>query len=930
MGGGRFQCALWSSQRGRAWPSSGLVVFSRYPAVPAYLGRLLMYMALAAVPSAVQAVEPVRAVGVARVEDRTRIVFESKSRVRFVLFSLRNPERALLDLEGVELSAALAGLQEKVGADHPYIKSVRVGQSAPDQPRVEFDFGIEVEPRIFVLEPVAGYGYRIVLDLYPSRPIDATRAGARYVAQSDEPAATGEEMLLEVRINRQEPGETAPLVRRSDGRLLVRREDLEKWRLRVPNVPPALHGGNSYFPLDALRGLSYQLDESSQSLDINAAPGLFAATEIKGRPLGFIHPTPPSPGAFFNYDVFADQAKNQRSAGALFETGIFGRWGAGTSTFVHRDLGGNAPLIRLDTTWSSDRPASLSSLRLGDAISRAGSWGRSVRFGGIQWATNFATQPEFNPFPLPGLAGEAVMPSTVDLYVNEVLRMRREVPAGPFSIQDLPVVTGQGEARLVVRDILGRERMIVQPYYASPRLLQQGLHDVSYEMGLARENYGLASNDYGRFIASGTHRVGINDRFTGEVHGELLRGQQTAGLGGAMLVPGGGLLSASVAASHSDRGTGKLVGLGFERQGRWLSFGSNTQVATESFAQLGLQTGEIAPRQLSQAFLSIGTGGYGSLGLSYTHQDRRNQQKVRLVSMNYSASLGYAGFLGLSLIHSLGQNSRPTIGLVLTRPIDDRTSASASLGRQATSTTAELQVQRSLPPGSGFGYRLRAGAGDSDLREAALAAQSRIGTYSLEARQLGGQAGVRAAASGGAVLLGGGAFLSRRIADSFAVVEVPDYRDVRIYVDNHEVARTDGNGRALLPRLRAYEKNGIRVEQADLPLDAQIDDLQIEAAPYFRSGLALRFPVKRSNGALLTVTLNNGDVLPAGAVIRINGGNEQFPVGERGEAYLTGLTASNRLHVTWRGQNCELNVSFPKTADPLPHLGTYQCTEMKP
>ena len=63
------------------------------------------------------------------------------------------------------------------------------------------------------------------------------------------------------------------------------------------------------------------------------------------------------------------------------------------------------------------------------------------------------------------MSGEAVLPSTVDLYVDNELRMRREVPSGPFSIQDLPVMTGQGDARLVVRDILGREQVITQPFY---------------------------------------------------------------------------------------------------------------------------------------------------------------------------------------------------------------------------------------------------------------------------------------------------------------------------------------------------------------------------------------------------------------------------------------------------------------------------------
>jgi outer membrane usher protein len=176
--------------------------------------------------------------------------------------------------------------------------------------------------------------------------------------------------------------------------------------------------------------------------------------------------------------------------------------------------------------------------------------------------------------------------------------------------------------------------------------------------------------------------------------------------------------------------------------------------------------------------------------------------------------------------------------------------------------------------------------------------------------------------------------LSRRITDSFAVVQVPDYSGVGIYADNQLVARTDADGNALLPRLRPYQKNTVRIEQADLPLDAQIDAVQLDAVPYFRSGLLLKFPVKRSRGALLTIVLENGEPLPAGAQVQIIGDNveenEVFPTGLRGEVYLTGLAVSNRLRVTWRDQSCEFVLPFPESTDPLPHLGTYICTGVEP
>jgi outer membrane usher protein len=162
------------------------------------------------------------------------------------------------------------------------------------------------------------------------------------------------------------------------------------------------------------------------------------------------------------------------------------------------------------------------------------------------------------------------------------------------------------------------------------------------------------------------------------------------------------------------------------------------------------------------------------------------------------------------------------------------------------------------------------------------------------------------------------------------VVEIPDFPNVRIYADNQLMGRTDDNGEVLLPRLRAYEKNEISMEQADLPLDAKVGSLSMDAVPYFRSGTVVRFPITRAHDALLSITLDDGTPLPAGALVRIAGQDEDFPVGHDGVVYLTGLAANNRLRATWREQSCELTVPFPAKSEPLPDLGTYVCTGVRP
>ncbi|HEX2649648.1 MAG TPA: N-acetylmuramoyl-L-alanine amidase [Burkholderiales bacterium] len=99
--------------------------------------------------------------------DYTRVTLESKTEIKFSVFGVKNPERLVVDLEGVELGAALAELDGKVATGDPYIEKLRVGRNRPGVVRLVLDLKTEVKPQVFTLKPVAEYGYRLVLDLYP-------------------------------------------------------------------------------------------------------------------------------------------------------------------------------------------------------------------------------------------------------------------------------------------------------------------------------------------------------------------------------------------------------------------------------------------------------------------------------------------------------------------------------------------------------------------------------------------------------------------------------------------------------------------------------------------------------------------------------------------------------------------------------------------
>ncbi len=105
-------------------------------------------------------------------QDYTRITLESPATIKWQLMPLKNPARLVLDLEGVDLNAALEGIAAKVKPNDPYIKNVRVARFKPGVVRMVLDLKTEVNPSAFMLAPVAEYGHRLVLDIYPEKPVD--------------------------------------------------------------------------------------------------------------------------------------------------------------------------------------------------------------------------------------------------------------------------------------------------------------------------------------------------------------------------------------------------------------------------------------------------------------------------------------------------------------------------------------------------------------------------------------------------------------------------------------------------------------------------------------------------------------------------------------------------------------------------------------
>ncbi len=132
---------------------------------------LLCFIALC-VPAVAPAANQVAQLRVWPAQDYTRVTLESAAPIQYQLLQLKNPERLALDLEDVAVTPPIDELAGKIGAADPYIKTVRIGRFKPGVVRLVFDLKAEVRPEVFTLRPIAEYGHRLVLDIYPALAVD--------------------------------------------------------------------------------------------------------------------------------------------------------------------------------------------------------------------------------------------------------------------------------------------------------------------------------------------------------------------------------------------------------------------------------------------------------------------------------------------------------------------------------------------------------------------------------------------------------------------------------------------------------------------------------------------------------------------------------------------------------------------------------------
>lgn len=663
-------------------------------------------------------------------------------------------------------------------------------------------------------------------------------------------------------------------------------------------------------------------------------------------------------GAVVNYDFLANSG-NARSFSTFNGSSLTldGRAFSPYGTFQQSAIVRSGPqqstdVVRLDTSFRYSDQERMIVYGAGDAINGGLAWSRPVRIGGVQAQSNFLLRPDLITMPLPSLGGSAAVPSTVDVYVNNMKTFSQEVAAGPFSVRNVPLISGSGNAEVVIRDSAGHETRSTSPFYASASLLSPGLMAWSVEAGLPRLSYGSSSDVYVNSpIGSATLRRGIFDWMTLEGHAEAGAGLANGGIGAVLRTGSFGVAGAALSGSTGNGNSGFQTYFSYETRLFGLNISASSQHTFGWYEDLASTTARLSisaanPFQGLSGFFNYPSSSYlaalpaaanssiyasarpplaidritFSTPLRFDEQSNISASVIHLLDCSgarsdimtgsFTRSLPFNASVFATIFRDFGTRKNTGVFAGLTMPIGPSASVSTGVSSGRGGIAGSIDAVQSLGPEPGsYGWRVHAAQGVTIDRQASASYRSSYGTVQAGVSETGSNASAALELRGSITTMDGGIFLSNWIDDGFAVVNV-GVPGVSVLHENRPAGVTDSQGMLLLPALRAYQRNKIEIDPVNLPVDAEIETTREVAVPADRAGALVQFRVRSdSSSALVTFVRADGSFVPAGARGGIDGGGE-FVVGYDGQAFVRNLGETNRASIETPAGLCSATFAF--------------------
>ncbi|MGH7398253.1 MAG: fimbria/pilus outer membrane usher protein, partial [Candidatus Rokuibacteriota bacterium] len=391
---------------------------------------------------------------------------------------------------------------------------------------------------------------------------------------------------------------------------------------------------------------------------------------------------------------------------------------------------------------------------------------------------------------------------------------------------------------------------------------------------------------------------------------------------------------------------GWAASLAYNYASRPVTLGAAATAFSDHYTNTSLEAPADRPLLELTGLVGFPVTSRASVTLQHTYTDFRDRDVEQRSSASVSLRLTNRASLFVTALHSrpAGMESNTEVFTGLTYFLGDSTTGTLSSQVSRDQNTGTVEVQRSLPLGTGYGYRVQASRLERDVPATAAEGsdrtveynglaiaqhQSRYGFYEASYQRSDDRNSTMLTAAAGVVAIGGGVHLSRPVQDGFALIDV-GVPGVRGYLNNQEIGRTGSRGKLLVPNLLPYYGNRLGIADQDIPIDYSISTTERMVAPPVRGGSVVSFPARRIQafvGHVLmeipgrTVTPSYGQL-----TVTADGQTYESPIGRDGEFYLESLPPGRHpAMIEHKEGTCRFTLEAPPSPASLVEVGTARC-----
>lgn len=569
-------------------------------------------------------------------------------------------------------------------------------------------------------------------------------------------------------------------------------------------------------------------------------------------------------------------------------------------------------------------------------------------------AIMFSSLEQMKPYSLRGFApvisGNAETNARVTVLQNNNIVYQTYVSPGPFIINDLYQTAIGADLTVMIREADGRVRTQQIAYSSLPNMLRQGAYKYQLVAGDYNNNYSPHA-DSSHFI-QGTLTYGL-PMDTTLYGGVLVSDKYYSGVLGAGFSMGTlGALSADVTQSYlsevsdntslsgqsyrlryskSIMETGTSVDLTAYRYST-KNYYNFTDFNKKMYTSYSDEYPWISKRRRSsfQTRISQDFNKFGMLSLAASRDDYWGSSMVNNnLSASYNITLNNINFgVSYNIERIKSNDSWPenrSIYMNVQIPFDffDRDSVNNAYATYMLSKDNHGRVQQQASySGTMLDSRLSYSAqhtwsngnNDHSISGLNLSYQGSKGLGSLGYSQSSEWRSLNIGLNGGMVAHSGGITLSQALGSSVALVHAPEAINTRVINGN---VNTDSSGYAVVPYLADFQKNSISLDPTTLPENVEIYKNTVNVYPVKDSIIRAEFKTRSGYQAIFTLFDKHGKYIPFGSTVSVlkdnNDEDAMFIVGDKGQAYISGLATNGTLIIRWGNdtiQSCQASYNL--------------------